>query len=60
MTGNTERNERVRSCPKPKAWREKHWMQIRRKEGGGDKITTLTGEEISLRDTQGRKEDGGW
>ena len=59
MMGNAERNEKERSCYRPNEWKEKHWMQIRRKEGEeDDKITTLTGEEMSLRDTQGRKPDG--
>ena len=56
MTGNKERNEEVRGCPKPKWWMEKHWMALNRKEGE-DKITTRHGqaEEISL-DTQGKED----
>ena len=56
MTGNKERNEEVRGCPKPKWWMEKHWMSLSRKEGE-DKITTRHGqaEEISL-DTQGKED----
>ena len=54
MTGDKERNEEVRNCPKPKWWMEKHWKMLLRKEGEDDEFTTLTGEEISLRDTKGK------
>ena len=58
MMRNSERNERARSCPRPNEWKVKHWKQMSRKEGE-DKMEdkTLTGEEMSLRDTQGRKTD---
>merc|ERR1719471_751641 len=52
MTGDKERNEEVRGCPKPKWWMEKHWKMLIRKEGENDEFTTLTGQEISLRDTK--------